>query len=311
MGPHLQTLCGFQGDDSLLRDTLVQHLLAHAGGLPRERQDALAISLAIDREVEHLGNFTDRVDHLATLLTVSTRTALRRIGEAEHDLAREITAELKRNAGGAHFVKSYYISEYRAIVDNTSAHATPATVSVYQEREIVCVQTGLAEIPIRFELPGRLDTPDPRFDAHVQHGGRVITLRRPSPTGFELVVGLPSPLARRQSHRFGISFTFPAEMVRAHHVITGEVTIRHFQLIVKFDPVRPPLWIRRVDGEDIRTLDAFARHTAPPGTFPLDAVGEANLTFDHLSPHLAYGCQYRWGEAGPSSRAIACGDGAG
>ncbi|SDP66412.1 hypothetical protein SAMN05421507_11262 [Lentzea jiangxiensis] len=311
LGPHLRALCGLNQDAAQLRATLVQHLLAFAGGLPQERQDVLAVSLAIDCGVEHLAHFTDRVDHLAALLSVSTRTALRRIGEAEQELAGEIAAELTRNRGGTRFVNSYYISEYRVIVDNTAAHADPATVSVYQEREIVCVQDGLSEIPIRFELPEHIDTPNPRFSAHVRHGGRVTSLRRPSSTGFELVVGLPAPLVRRQAHRFGLSFVFPAEVVRAHHVITGEVTIRRFQLILKFHPDHPPMWIRRVEGEDVRTLDAFALHTAPHGMFPLDAVGEANLAFDHLNPHLAYGCQYRWGEV-PVSRAAASGeDGAG
>ncbi|WP_211763937.1 hypothetical protein [Kutzneria sp. CA-103260] len=298
MGPHLRTLCGVHGDAAQLRPTLIQHLLAFAGGLPGERQDILAISLAIDSKIGHLTNFTERVDHLATLLAVSNRTALRRISDAEGELAREIAAELSRNAGGQRFVKSYYISEYRAIVDNTAAHADPATVVVHQERELICVQDGLAEIPIRFELPEHPDTPEPMFSARVQHGGRIKALRRLSPTGFELVLGLPSPLARREPHRFGISFTFPVALIRAHHVITGEVTIRHYQLIVKFHPDHPPAWIRRVDGEDIRTLDAFARRAvAPSGEFALDAVGEANLTFDHLGPHLAYGCQYRWHEA--------------
>jgi hypothetical protein len=300
MGPHLRNLCGMpddgaHDDTAQLRPTLIQHLLALAGGLTNERQDALAISLAIDSNVEHLTNFNDRVDHLSTLLAASSRTALRRIGEAEHELAKEIAFELSSNTGGERFVKSYYIRSCRAIVDNTAAHADPATVVVSQEREIVCVQDGLAEIPIRFELPEHPDTPQQVFSARAQHGGRITAQRRLSPTGFELVLGLPSPLAQRKAHRFGISFTFPAELIRAHHVITGEVTIRHYQLIVKFHPDHPPAWIRRVDGEDIRTLDAYARRTvAPSGGFPLDAVGEANLTFHHLSPHLAYGCQYRW-----------------
>jgi hypothetical protein len=294
-GPRLRTLCGVHDDSAQLRPTLIQQLLAFAGGLPGERQDILAISLAIDGTIDHLTNFSERLDHLATLLAVSKRTAVRRINDAEEELAREIAAELRRNAGGQRFVKSYYIREYRAIVDNTAAHARPATVAVHQERELVCVQDGLAEIPIRFELPEHPDTPEPMFTARVQHGGRITALRRLSPTGFELVLGLPAPLARREPHRFGISFTFPVELVRAHHVITGEVTIRNYQLIVKFHPDHPPAWIRRVDGEDIRTLDAFARRAvAPSGEFALDAVGEANLTFDHLSPHLAYGCQYHW-----------------
>ncbi|MEC3982387.1 hypothetical protein [Amycolatopsis sp. H20-H5] len=295
MGSHLRAWCGAQRDPVQLRSVLVQHILACAGALSDDRQDALAISLAIDSDVEHLVKFQDRVDHLALRLAVSPRTTLRRINDAETELAAEIAADLSATTAGGHFVQSYYVSKYQAIVDNTGAHADPAIVVVHQEREIVCIQDGLAELPIRFQLPDHPDTPETQFSARVQHGGRIRSQRRLSPTGFELVLSLPSTMARRESHRFGLSFTFPAGLIRAHHVITGEVSIRQYRLIVKFHPDHQPTWIRKVEGEDIRTLDAFAgRPAAPYGAIQLDAVGEALLDFDRLSPHLAYGVQYCW-----------------
>ncbi|SES39275.1 hypothetical protein [Actinokineospora terrae] len=297
LGPHLLRLCGTTADSAQVRPTLIQQLLACASALPGEHQDVLAISLAIDSEVSALTRFTDRVARVATLLRVSTRTAIRRINDAETELATEIATVLSAGPGVERFVRSYYVREYRAVVDHTRAHADPATVVVHQEREIVCVQPGLAEVPIRFGLPDHPDTPESMFSVQVHHGGRIRSQRRISPTGFELLVTLPAPLAQRQSHRFSLVFTFPADLVRAHHVITGEVTIRRYLLIVRFHPDHLPTWIRRVDAEDIRTLDAFAdRARAPYGEFALDAVGEMRLEFDRLSPHLAYGCQYSWAD---------------
>ncbi|WP_125689731.1 hypothetical protein [Amycolatopsis sp. WAC 04169] len=298
LGPRLQAWCGTHHDSSQLRSTLTQRLLTSAGALSSDRQDALVVSLAIDPEVEHLVRFKDRVDHLAAQLAVSARTALRRIESAETELAGEIAAESAGATASGHFVKSYYVRQYQAIVDNTGAHGNPATVSVHQEREIVCVQDRLTEIPIRFEIPDHPDTAEPLFTARVQHGGRLRSQRRLSPTGFELTLSLPSAIAQREAHRFALSFVFPAGLIRAHHVITGEVQIQRYRLIVKFHPDHLPAWIRKVDGEDIRTLDAFARKAAaPPGAFPLDAVGEAHLEFRRLAPHLAYGFQYRWADS--------------
>ncbi len=296
MGTHLRILCGVHDDTPELRAILIQRILACAGALPDDQQDALAIGLAIDTDIGHLVKFTDRVEYLATRLSVSPRTAQRRIEDAETRLADEIAAELARGAGGDRFVKSYYVHGLRTVVDNTGVHADPPIVVVHQERSIVAVVDNLGQVPIRLELPDHPEAAGPVFSVRVQHGGRVREpLRRVSPTGFEFVIGLPAPLAACQRHRFGLSFTFPARLVRAHHAITGEVTIRRFLLIVKFHPEHRPAWIREVHGEDIRTLDAFAHQASPPyGGFQLDAVSEANLEFDHLSPHLAYGCQWRW-----------------
>jgi hypothetical protein len=74
-------------------------------------------------------------------------------------------------------------------------------------------------------------------------------------------------------------------------LMTPECQCNRFDLTVRFDPVRLPDWIRRVDGETVRTFK-----NPRPGTDLLvpDAAGEVHQEFHDLALYLGYGIQ--WGQ---------------
>jgi hypothetical protein len=61
-------------------------------------------------------------------------------------------------------------------------------------------------------------------------------------------------------------------------------------MTVRFDPARPPAWVRKVDGEQVRVFDA----TVPPARpLQLSESGEVRVTFTRLRLNLGYGLQWQ------------------
>jgi hypothetical protein len=78
------------------------------------------------------------------------------------------------------------------------------------------------------------------------------------------MVQLPKPLQPGEEHRYGLSLRMPRHMLRLPRT-------------VRFDPALLPQWIRRVDGETVRTC-------------------EVHQEFRDLALYLGYGIQ--WAPAG-------------
>ena len=75
-----------------------------------------------------------------------------------------------------------------------------------------------------------------------------------------------------------------------HYIFTPECRCDRFVLRLRFDIRNPPKWVRRVNGETVRTFD-----DPPPGAEYLtpDAAGELILEFGSPVAYLGYGAQWQ------------------
>jgi hypothetical protein len=104
------------------------------------------------------------------------------------------------------------------------------------------------------------------------------------------MVQLPKPLQPGEEHHFGLLLRMPRHMLKLPHcLVTPECQFDRLDLTVRFDPARLPDWIRRVDGETVRTFE----NPRPVGELLVpDAAGEVRQEFRDLALYLGYGIQW-------------------
>ena len=129
------------------------------------------------------------------------------------------------------------------------------------------------------------------MQAEILYGGRLVRKEQPARNRFHLVVQLPIPLQPGQEHEYGLVLRMPQDMLlHPHYLLTPECQCNKFDLRVRFDADRLPAWVRRVDGETVRTFD----NAQPVGDLLVpDAAGEVREEFRDLTMYLGYGIQWQ------------------
>jgi hypothetical protein len=285
LGPLLGELAG-TAEAAARRQALTAEINRYAGQLLDDYRMAVGASLALSAETIDEPLFTRRASWLGERLGRDTRTALRRIREAEWRLAELIAGELRRRRARIPAApEGWYLAELQ-VVQRLDADIVVSE----QDRRIVSTREDLTEVMAWLDLPSDTNQPGADLRAEIRYGGRLLRKEQPSRTGFNLMVQLPKPLQPGEEHRYGLSMRMPRQMLkRPHCLVTPECQCDRFDLTVRFDPARLPDWIRRVDGETVRTFE-----NAQPGADLLvpDAAGEVHEEFRDLALYLGYGVQW-------------------
>jgi hypothetical protein len=287
LGPLLRELSG-SGDAADRREALMAAISRCAAQLGEEYRVAVEASLALSAETMQEPYFTGRVTWLAGYLDREYRTALRRIDQAERRLAELIATELRDRRGRIPVsAKGFYVDELRTVLrlDNE--------IMVSEEdRRIVSTCEGLTEVVVLFDLPREANEPGADLQAEIRYGGHLLRRQeQSSPNRFKFVLRLPEPLQPGQVHPYGLSLRMPRRMLRLpHYLVTPECRFNRFDLRIRFDSERLPAWIRRVEGETVRTFEDMQ----PTSNLLVpDAAGEVHQEFRDLALYLGYGIQWK------------------
>ncbi len=285
LGPLLGELAGTT-EAAARRQALLAEINRCVGQLLDDYRMAIGASLALSAETIDEPLFTRRASWLADKLDRDTRTALRRIREAEWRLAELIAAELRRRRGRIPMAPDgWYVAELRTVL-----RLDGDSIVSEQDRRIVSTREDLTEVMAWLDLPSDTNQPEGELRAEIRYGGRLLRKEQPSRNRFNLMAQLPKPLQPGEEHRYGLSLRMPRHMLKLPHcLMTPECQCDRFDLTVRFDPARLPDWIRRVDGETVRTFE----NRQPVGELLVpDAAGEVHQEFRDLALYLGYGIQW-------------------
>lgn len=290
IGPYLRELASLTGqprDLAALRRQLRAELTACAARLPGELRIAVTAGLALSDAVRQPKLFGRRL-WLAKELSVSERTAQRRLDDGEALLAEEIALELRASRGRAATTPTgWYLEKLRVVL-----HFDGEVLESFEERSIVATRPRLDEVMAWVVIPGsNPGQSGPAPAVKVLHGGRLLHVEQASPGKYVSRIQLDQPLAAGQRGEYGLKLTLnnPAA-IRPHYLFVPEYPCEAFDLSVRFDPARPPAWVRKVDGEQVRVFDAAVPPLRP---LPLSDSGEVRATFTRLKLNLGYGLQWQ------------------
>lgn len=285
LGPLLRELAG-TADAAVRRQALTAEISRLAARLPDDYRVAIEASLALSAETIEEPRFTQRASWLAEKIDRDIRTAQRRVREAEWRLAELVATELRRRRGRAPVAPDgWYVSELRAIL-----RLGGDVIESEETRRIVSTREDLTEVMAWLYLPSDANQPGGDLRAEIRYGGRLLRKEQPSRNRFNHMVQLPRPLQPGEEHEFGLILHVPRHMLKLpHYLVTPECQVNQADLTVRFDPERLPRWIRRVDGETVRTFEDL--HPAGDLLVP-DAAGEVHQEFRDLSLYLGYGIQW-------------------
>jgi hypothetical protein len=93
----------------------------------------------------------------------------------------------------------------------------------------------------------------------------------------------------------------PGEPIRPYYIFVPERRCDRFDLRVRFDRRRPPAWVRRVTGEDLRVYESFEGVPPPAEQVTVDGTGEATASFSRLRLRQGYGLQWLFPERSDST----------
>ena len=170
------------------------------------------------------------------------------------------------------------------------------TPECMDRRWIVAEDDGLDEIEVSLTLPpfGDADQDDALdLRAEAYFGVTLVRKERRAANRFVFSLVLPRPLAAGQEHQYSLITRLPANQpMRQHYVFFPERRCDDFDLRLRFDLDNPPVKVWRV-------AEAFHREIDLPvdgrPTLPVDRIGEAHLTFEHLRPGHGYGARWSMG----------------
>ena len=288
LGPRLRELTGDvpDGDTAQVRRALAGELIRHAERLPGELRTAIMAALGLSAPTRAMPFFGDRVSWLAEQLCRDTRTALRRVDDAEQLLAEEIATELRRRRGRpALAADGWYVAAFSAVL-----LLDGETPEALERRRIVATRPGVDEITVSLDVPRDDGQQRMSLNATVTAGGELVRADEPSRSRTQWLIRLPEPLRQGQAHEYEIRVRVPSgERMRPYYVFTPERRCDSFDLRVRFDRRRLPGWVRRVDGEPVRVFEEIR----PAGELvAIDGTGEACASFPGPVMHLGYGLQW-------------------
>src|ERR1700678_726289 len=284
--PLMKELAG-TGDAAVRRQALMAELGRCSAALLGDYRTAIEAGLALSAETAQKPFFNERVDWLAAQIKRDPRTALRRIGEAEQRLAEVIATELRRRRDRTPAAPDgWYLEELRTVI-----RLDTETMESQEDRHIVSTRENLTEVMAWLDVPSGASLPGADLQAEIRYGGYLLRRKQPSRDRYQLMLQLPKPLQPGEKHEYGLTLRMPRAMMRyPHYLVTPECKCNKFDLRIRFDAMRPPVWVRRVEGETVRTFEK----AEPAGDLLVpDAAGEVHQEFRELTMYLGYGIQWR------------------
>jgi hypothetical protein len=286
LGPLMRELAD-SGDAATRRQALVAEINRCCAQLPSDYRTAVEASLALSAQTMQEPYFRARVSWLASSLDRDYRTALRRIGQAELRLAEVIATELRRRRSRTAVAPDgWYVEELRTLL-----RLDTEMVESREDRRIVSTRADLKEVMAWLDVPRDPDQPGPDLTAEILYGGRLVRKEQPSRNRFHLMVQLPKPLQPGEELEYGLVLRMPRHKLRhPHYLLTPECRCNKFNLRIRFDAGQLPVWVRRVDGETVRT---FENAQLTGDRLVPDAAGEVRQEFRDLTMYLGYGIQWQ------------------
>jgi hypothetical protein len=287
IGPLLLELAG--GESAQARGKLAAELGALCGRLPGELGTAVLAALGLHAATMEMATYDRRKTWVATQFDRVPRTAERRIEEAQVLLAQEVAAELLRRRGqpGAED-DGWHIESFTAVL-----MLDGPTPEVIERRRIVATRHDLTEITIMLDVPRDSGQPRLSLAPKVTEGGTLVRTEEPSRNRTRFLIALPHPLRKGETHEYEMTIqVLPGEPMRPYYVFLPERRCDQFHLRVRFDRRRPPAWVRRVAGEDVRVYESFEGVPPLASQVRVDGTGEATASFSQLRQRQGYGLQW-------------------
>ncbi|WP_103348088.1 hypothetical protein [Amycolatopsis sp. CA-128772] len=288
LGPLVSGWCEIHRttSDRDARRVLREAISAAIAEFPADDQLAVNVALAIAPGAQH-ALLSDRIGVLAERLSVSERTARRRIDRSFARLAAEIEAGTRPGDGVPDPDKGWFVKRLKVLVRLD----TPEP-EVTEERLIVATSDDLGRISAQFTVPRTYDDRDGErhVTADAQHGARISAAHREGQRHFRWLLDLPRPLSRGDSHTYSLVFRLQdGRPTRPSYVFVPLVTCESFTVRVRFDPRRPPRVVWRLD----RVPPSVLADPPQPGpALPLDGACEVAQEF--AAPQLGYAYGLRW-----------------
>jgi hypothetical protein len=291
LGPLVSGWCELHRttSDREARRVLREAVAAAMADFPADDRLAVNVALAITPDARH-ARLSDRVGVLAQQLSISERTARRRIDRAFARLAAEIEAGTRPGEAVPDPDKGWFVKRLKALVRLDTDEP-----ELIEERVIVATRDGLSRISARFTVPRTEDGGDGGDGerdvvADAQHGVRIGASKREGQRHFRWLLDLPRPLARGDSHTYSLVFRIrDGRPIRTSYAFVPLVTCESFTVRVRFHPHRPPRAVWRLD----RVPQSVLADPAQPGaTLPLD--GACEVAQDFVGPQLGFAYGVRW-----------------
>ncbi|HEY3464373.1 MAG TPA: hypothetical protein VGL47_04525 [Amycolatopsis sp.] len=288
LGPLVSGWCEIHRttSDRDARRVLREAISAAIAEFPADDRLAVNVALGIAPGAQH-ALLSDRVGVLAERLSVSERTARRRIDRSFSRLAAEIEAGTRPRDDVPDPDQGWFVKRLKALVRLD----TPEP-ELIEERLIVATREGLTRISAQFTVPRTEDGLDGEREvaADAQHGVRIAAAEREGQRHFRWLLDLPRPLARGETHTFSLVIRVRDGLpIRPSYAFVPLVTCESFAVRVRFDPARPPRSVWRLDRVPVSVL---ADPPQPGESLPLDGAGE--VAQDFAAPQLGYAYGLRW-----------------
>ncbi|OLF11759.1 hypothetical protein BLA60_11490 [Actinophytocola xinjiangensis] len=293
IGPAMRAVCAItENDDAAsVRQKVAARLRDLSAKLPPDLQIGVTAAFGLD-DTLHTPFYKDRLRWAEDELERNTRTVRRRIDEAIVQLAELAVHRMAANGlPGQHSASSrWYNADIRQVLvlDQGSAHAM-------EQRRIVADEDGVSELDLALTVPTPDAVPGDRpteVTIDVLYGGRLLERRMESTERIGYRLALPRPLRLGDEHEFALR-ALPRRELAPHYVCLPRHRCDRCEVRVRFDLDRRPTRLERLDGVYQRDIVDPRGDAQPVG---LDACGEVAERFTNLTPGLAYGLRWTFGD---------------
>lgn len=293
IGPAIRAVCAITDNDDAasVRQKVAARLRDLSAKLPPDLQIGVTAAFGLD-DTLHTPFYKDRLRWAEAELERNTRTVRRRIDEAIDQLAELAVHRMAANGtpGQPPASNRWYNAEIRQalVLDQGSAYAL-------EQRRIVADEDGVTELDLALTVPAPDAIPGDRpleVAIDVLYGGRLLQRRMESTERIGYRLALPRPLRLGDEHEFALR-ALPRRELAPHYVCLPRHRCDRCEVRVRFALERPPTRVERLDGVYQRDI-VDPRGDAEPVT--LDACGEVVERFTNLTPGLAYGLRWTFGD---------------
>ena len=198
------------------------------------------------------------------------------------------------SACGTDETNSWFIESFSALL-----RVDGDLIEALERRVVVAATDGLSEIVTSVTVPRHpQDARQAReVESELLYGGSIERRLQPYDGYFQNVIVLPRPLRAAERHEYAMRLTIPAgQRITPHYVHVPYRRSDHFELRVRFDPLRLPecVWILRDAPAALIYQGVPTAETVTP-----DRFGEMMISFRDMRAGLGYGV--RWAEGGRNS----------
>ncbi|WP_043729583.1 hypothetical protein [Kutzneria sp. 744] len=290
VGPAVRALCSVTAADSpsVARKKIADLLGELAGRLPDDLSTAVLAAFGLVPEARQQF-YKERVRWAALRIDRDERTVRRRIDQGIQQLA-ELSVDAVPATRPAAALYRWYNEEVRVYL--TLDRSTPESLEF---RRITSCVDNLRELDLALTLTAPLDRSSVarELDIQVVSGGTLVRKQKEKADRFAFSLRMPDLLNSADRHEYGLRFRVPdGQKMQPHYVCVPKQRCDNFQLHVRFDHDHMPVAVWLLS-------DAFQRDVDDPvpsgESLALDEAGELHLSFEDLTPGLAYGIRWDFG----------------